>query len=198
VNNGIGDIWLADLWGNRIERYTRNAGGYTYAQTIGAVMPPRMTNTFQETRQVAVGADGIVNAIDTGTTTRAWTATATSWRSAASARPGRGARQVQLAARPGFIDNATNQIWSPTRSRTASRSCSPIAAWFSGFEGGADPDQFNWPYGVAIRQSDRIVLRVGHAEQPPSRRTTCPRALLDSTGGKGTGFWQMGSRLVSP
>ena len=39
VNDGTGDMWAADLWGNRILKYHRTASGYTYTQTIGAVLP---------------------------------------------------------------------------------------------------------------------------------------------------------------
>ena len=63
--DGSGDVWVADLWGFRIERWHRTATGWTYAQTIGTPIPPT-TNTavFHEPRGLAVDSAGIVHVMD--------------------------------------------------------------------------------------------------------------------------------------
>ncbi|HMC81053.1 MAG TPA: NHL repeat-containing protein, partial [Acidimicrobiia bacterium] len=64
--DGSGDVWGADLWGWRVERFHRTSTGYTYAQTIGAVIPPTTdTVVFQEPRGIAFDAAGVVTVADT-------------------------------------------------------------------------------------------------------------------------------------
>ena len=54
AKDGTGNVWAADLWGNRIERWDRNATGFTYNRTIGAVMPePTDDAVFHEPRGMA-------------------------------------------------------------------------------------------------------------------------------------------------
>ena len=54
AKDGSGDVWAADLWGNRVERWRRTPTGFAYASTIGAVMPePTATAIFHEPRGMA-------------------------------------------------------------------------------------------------------------------------------------------------
>jgi DNA-binding beta-propeller fold protein YncE len=195
VNDGSGAIWLADLWGNRIERYTRGPGGYSYAQTIGAVMPPEDdTHVFQETRQVAVGSDGVVNVIDT-----------VHHRIVRMNRSGHildicGSRATEGAELGKFnwprglaIDNATGQLWvadtKQNRIQIVDPNCTGLE-FIGDFFGGAAPNQFDWPYGVAIRQSDRIAFVADTQNNRIKTYDVASRAPLALYGTKGSGFSQ--------
>jgi DNA-binding beta-propeller fold protein YncE len=62
-----GNVWGADLWGYRVEEFTRSSTGYTYAQTIpNPVVPPGNTNTsvFNQVRGISFDASGDVVAMD--------------------------------------------------------------------------------------------------------------------------------------
>jgi streptogramin lyase len=67
-----GDIWGADLWGNRVEEFTpSDAGGvekYTYAETIpNPVVPPGDTSTsiYNQVRGIAFDSSGDAVTMDT-------------------------------------------------------------------------------------------------------------------------------------
>ena len=67
-----GDIWGADLWGNRVEEFTPSyAGGvekYTYAETIpNPVVPPGDTSTsiYNQVRGIAFDSSGDAVTMDT-------------------------------------------------------------------------------------------------------------------------------------
>ena len=62
-----GNVWGADLWGYRVEEFTRSPAGYTYAQTIpNPVVPPGDTDTsvFNQVRGIAFDSAGDVIAMD--------------------------------------------------------------------------------------------------------------------------------------
>ena len=195
VNDGSGAIWLADLWGNRIERYTRGPGGYTYAQTIGAVMPLEDdTHVFQEPRQVAVGTDGVVNVMDT-----------VHHRIVRMDRNGHilnicGSRATEGAELGKFnwprglaIDNATGQLWvadtKQNRLQIVDPNCTGLE-FIGDYYGGAAANQFDWPYGVAIRQTDRIAFVADTQNNRIKTYNVATRAALSIYGTKGTGFAQ--------
>jgi hypothetical protein len=63
-----GNVWGADLWGYRVEEFTRTRSGYTYAQTIPSpIKGPGGTasSVFNEVRGIAFDASGDVIAMDT-------------------------------------------------------------------------------------------------------------------------------------
>jgi DNA-binding beta-propeller fold protein YncE len=62
-----GNVWGADLWGYRVEEFTRSPFGYSYAQTIpNPVVPPGNTDTsvFNQVRGISFDAAGDVIAMD--------------------------------------------------------------------------------------------------------------------------------------
>ncbi len=62
-----GNVWGADLWGYRVEEWTRSSTGYTYNATIpNPVVPPGDTDTsvFNQVRGIAFDASGDVLAMD--------------------------------------------------------------------------------------------------------------------------------------
>ena len=63
-----GNVWGADLWGNRLVEFTRSPGGYTYDQTLpNPIVPPGETDTsvFNQVRGIAFDASGDMVAMDT-------------------------------------------------------------------------------------------------------------------------------------
>jgi tripartite motif-containing protein 71 len=62
-----GNVWGADLWGYRVEEFTRSSTGYTYSQTIpNPIVPPGDTNTsvFNQVRGISFDSSGDVVAMD--------------------------------------------------------------------------------------------------------------------------------------
>ncbi|MFI5285593.1 MAG: NHL repeat-containing protein [Candidatus Dormibacteria bacterium] len=62
-----GNVWGADLWGYRVEEFTRSSGGYTYSQTIpNPIVPPGDTDTsvFNQVRGISFDSSGDVVAMD--------------------------------------------------------------------------------------------------------------------------------------
>jgi DNA-binding beta-propeller fold protein YncE len=63
-----GNLWGADLWGNRVEEFTRTPSGYTYAETIpNPVVPPGDTSTsiYNQVRGISFDSSGDVVSMDT-------------------------------------------------------------------------------------------------------------------------------------
>ena len=63
-----GNVWGADLWGNRLVEYTRSSTGYTYAQTLPVpIVGPGNTSTsvFNQVRGISFDAAGDTVAMDT-------------------------------------------------------------------------------------------------------------------------------------
>ena len=154
--DGSGDVWVADLWGFRIERWRRTATGWTYAQTIGTPIPPT-TNTavFHEPRGLAVDAVGVVHVMDSihhqivrmnqnGTIAN---------------RCGvRGSGNLQFNwPRDVDIDNASATSITDTKANRL-QVLRPTCTWnATRGAAGTGSGQFTWPRSIAIRQSDRTV-----------------------------------------
>src|SRR3984957_17179858 len=63
-----GNVWGADLWGNRLVEYTRSPGAYTYAQTLpNPIVGPGSTSTsvFNQVRGISFDSSGDIVAMDT-------------------------------------------------------------------------------------------------------------------------------------
>jgi hypothetical protein len=155
--DGSGDLWVADLWGWRIERWARTPTGWQYAETIGTGMPPTTdTAVFHEPRGLAVDAQGVVHVMDSihhqmvrmnqnGTI--------------ANRCGTRGSGNGQFNwPRDLDIDEATGDIWITdtkfNRIQILRPNCAFVAKRGSA---GTGPSQFTWPRSIAIRQSDRTA-----------------------------------------
>ena len=63
-----GNVWGADLWGDRAVEFARSSGGYSYSQTIpNPIVPPGDTDTsvFNQVRGISFDSSGDVVAMDT-------------------------------------------------------------------------------------------------------------------------------------
>jgi glucose/arabinose dehydrogenase len=153
-----GDVWAADMWGWRVERWDHTGGGYTYAQTIGTAPPPLDDGAvFNEVRGLDWDASGTMFAVDTvnerivrisssghvvgACGERGWTPGEFNW------------------PRGAAIDDQTGDVWvadtKQSRLQVVHPDCSGgivVGAIGSGL------GQFNWPNSVAIRQTDRVAF----------------------------------------
>jgi DNA-binding beta-propeller fold protein YncE len=153
-----GDVWGADMWGWRVERWDHTGRNYTFAQSIGTVAPPLADNAvFNEVRGLDWDASGTMYAVDTvnerivrisaaghvlgACGERGWTPGEFNW------------------PRGVAIDDETGDVWvadtKQSRLQVVQTDCSHavvVGAVGSGL------GQFNWPYSIAIRQSDRVAF----------------------------------------
>ncbi len=63
-----GNVWGADLWGNRLVEFTRSSAGYTYNRTLpNPIVPPGDSDNsvFNQVRGIAFDSSGDVIAMDT-------------------------------------------------------------------------------------------------------------------------------------
>ena len=158
ATDGSGDVWGADLWGYRLERFHRTAGGYTYAQTIGGTPPPLQPNAvFNQVRAVDFDSAGNVYTMDTvNQRVVEWTASGSIIRACGQ----RGFTSVGDFNWPRglAIDRSTGQIWiADTKQddiQILGADCSPISKFGTA---GSGLQNLNWPFSIAIRQSDRIA-----------------------------------------
>ncbi len=63
-----GNVWGADLWGNRLVEFTRSSTGYAYGRTLPSpIVPPGDidTSVFNQVRGIAFDSSGDVIAMDT-------------------------------------------------------------------------------------------------------------------------------------
>ncbi|HEY3238887.1 MAG TPA: hypothetical protein VGL92_04930 [Acidimicrobiia bacterium] len=196
-----GDVWGADLWGWRVERFDRTPTGYTYAQTIGPVIAATTdTTVFQEPRGIAFDTAGIVHVADTvhhrivrmnpnGTIVNTCGS--------------RGSAAGQFNWPRGVaVDQATGEIWVANTKQynlhIIRPDCSAIIK-FGAF--GAASDQFNWPYSIAIRQSDRTAWVADTLNHRIKVYNVATRALIGMYGAKGAGsgqFNEPGGIAVNP
>jgi DNA-binding beta-propeller fold protein YncE len=157
-----GDVWAADLWGWRIERWDRTSGAWTYAQTIGTPLPADTdARVFHETRGIAFEADGTVNVMDTNHHRFVRMTPAGHIINICGSR-GSNVGQYNWP-RGQAVDLATGNVWVANTKQYNIQVINPTTC------GGAGPNskfgtfgtgagQFNWPYDIAIRQSDRIAF----------------------------------------
>ena len=186
-----GDVWAADLWGWRIERFNRTSTGWTYAQTIGASLPtPTANAVFHESHQVAFNADGT-----------AWIVDRVHHR-IVKMNPSTGAL-LQTCGGRGFntglynwpqgiaVDPATGNLWVANTKQynihVISSTCAPIAR-LGAF--GSGLGQLNWPYAIVIRPSDRIAFLPDNKNDRVVAWDVASRTPIGSYGSQGTGTGQ--------
>jgi len=195
AKDGSGAAWIADLWGMRVERYTRDGSGFHYAQTIGAPLPPEDdTHVFHEPRQVAVGTDGIVNITDTVHHRFVRMNSTGHIVGICGERASDGAELGKYNWPRGLaIDNVTGQIWvadtKQNRIQIVQPDCTGLE-YIGDYYSGTGANQFYWPYGVAIRQSDRKAFVADTENHRIKAYDVATRTGLGIYGTKGSGFSQ--------
>lgn len=199
AQDGSGDVWAADLWGNRIERWDRTASGYAYGTTIGAVLPPPTSGAvFHESRGMAFDSSGSLWVTDTvhhafqkfNPTTGALLATC-GQRAAEGSAPGLFNWPRGIA-----IDQATGNLWlADTKQhqlQVLSSDCQPLGPTLPDWKVGsgkpsAEVGNFNWPHDVAIRQSDRIAFVADTQNHRVQAFRVSDKTVIAAFGAKGTG-----------
>ena len=153
-----GDLWGADMWAWRLERWNRTDSGYTYVQTIGGTGPPLAdTAVFNEVRGLDFDGTGTIVAMDTinerlvrltkqggiidACGERGWDPGEFNW------------------PRGVAVDDATGNIWLADTKQSRLQVVRPDCdnGVFVGSIG-TNLGQFDWPASVAIRQTDRIAF----------------------------------------
>ncbi len=153
-----GDLWAADMWAWRVERWNRAASGYTYAQTIGA-QPPPLTDSavFNEVRGLDFDANGTILAMDT---INERIVRMTKQGGIIDACGERGWDPGEFNWPRGLaVDDATGDVWvadtKQSRIQVVQPDCSNGVLVGSI---GTGVGQFDWPASVAIRQTDRVAF----------------------------------------
>ncbi len=184
-----GDVWAADLWGWRIERFNRTATGWEYAQTIGAPLPaPTPTAVFHEAHQVAFAADGTAWIVDRVHHRLVQMNPATGAIIKTCGR--RGSANGQFNWPQGVaVDPATGNLWVANTKQynihiVNPSTCNGIAR-FGTF--GAGLTQLNWPYAIAIRTSDRVAFLPDNKNNRIVSYDVSTRAPIAAFGTQGTG-----------
>jgi DNA-binding beta-propeller fold protein YncE len=186
-----GDVWAADLWGWRIERFDRTKTGWTYARTIGAPLPaPTASKVFHETHQVAFDAGGSVWVVDrvhhrvvqmnpnTGAIIK------TCGR--------RGSANGQFNWPQGVaVDPLTGNLWVANTKQYNIHIVNPTNCNGIGRMGtfGADLANLNWPYAIVIR-SDRVAFVPDNKNNRIVSYDVGAKAPIAAFGTAGTGTGQ--------
>ena len=163
--DGSGDVWAADLWGNRIERWDRTSTGFDYAQTLGAVMPePTSSAVFHEARGMDFAPNGDLWVTDTVHHQFVRFAPNGDLVSTCGQRAAEGTQLGQFNWPRGIaVDPATGNLWvADTKQhqlQVLTQSCTGIG-FVKNTAAGSDTRSFNWPYDIAIRDSDRFAFVV--------------------------------------
>ncbi len=202
AQDGSGDVWAADLWGNRIERWDRTSTGFTYSTTVGAVMPPPTNDAaFHEARGMAFDTSGKLWVADTvhHSFERFDPATGNllgvcGQRAAEGSNPGQFNWPRGIA-----IDNATGNLWvADTKQhqlQVLSSSCQPLGSTLADWKVGsgrasAEVGSFNWPYDVAIRQSDRVAFIADTQNHRVQAFDVATKTVIAAFGARGNGAGQ--------
>jgi len=185
-----GDVWGADLWGFRAERFDRTATGYAYAQTIGnGPSPLTPTAVFNEPRGIAFDASGNLAIADTVNQQIVRMSPAGAILGACGERT---SSPASLNWPRGVaIDQASGNIWvadtKQSRLQVFTSSCGSIARVGSI---GSALAQFNWPYSIAIRQSDHIAWVVDTKNNRIVSYKVATRSPIAASGSLGSGSGQ--------
>ena len=190
ARDGTGDVWGADPWGYRLERFARSAGGYTYAQTIGGV-PPSSTSSavFNGPHGVGVDASGNVVVADTVNQRLVRFSPSGALLNVCGSR-GDGSGQFNWP-RGASVDQTSDLIWvADTKQSDIQLLHSDCSTGGKFGTAGAAPTSFNWPYAIAVRQSDRIVWIADTRNNRVAAYQASGRTLISTFGTLGSGAGQ--------
>lgn len=167
--DAAGNVWAADLWGNRIERWNRTATGFAYDRTIGAVLPdPTPSAVFHEPRGMAFAPNGDLWVSDTVHHQFVRFDADGDIVDTCGQRAAEGTALGQFNWPRGIaVDPATGNLWiADTKQhqlQVLSEDCEVLGqnvGFVKGTPAGADTRSFNWPYDIAIRPTDRFAFVV--------------------------------------
>lgn len=158
AKDGSGDVWGADLWGWRIERFARTTSGYTYSQTVGVPLAAdTSTNVFEQPRGIAFEAGGTIDVADTVHHRIVRMSPSGAIVSTCGVR---GPNLDQYNWPRGVaIDPTTGHLWVADTKQYRIQVIDPTTCHGITKFGtsGKGPTNFDWPYSLAIRNSDRTV-----------------------------------------
>jgi DNA-binding beta-propeller fold protein YncE len=158
AKDGTGDVWGADLWGWRVERFARTSTGYSYAQTIGSPLAPYTNSTvFEQPRGITFEANGTLDVADTVHHQIVRMSPSGTVLGTCGTR-GAGLDQYNWPRGVAF-DTTKNRLWVADTKQYRIEiinpaTCAGITKFGTSGTGSAN---FNWPYSLAIRNSDRTV-----------------------------------------
>ncbi len=182
-----GDVWGADLWGWRVERFDRTLTGWAYEQTIGPPLPASTPGAvFQEPRGIAFESSGVAVVADT---VHHRVVRMNPDGSIVGMCGSRGSAAGQFNWPRGVaVDQATGEIWVANTKQynlhIIRPDCSPVTK-FGAL--GSQPENFNWPYSIAIRQADRIAWVADTQNHRVKSYDVATRAVIATFGTKGAG-----------
>jgi len=151
-----GNVWGADLWGYRVEEWTRTSTGYTYNQTIpNPVVLPGDTDTsvFNQVRGISFDSSGDVVAMDSvNQRVDVFTSSGT---------------LINMCGQRGFtstgdfnwprgvaVDPATGNYWIADTKQSDLQILQPVASGCNGLAEfvteGVGPGDLDYPYSIAI------------------------------------------------
>jgi sugar lactone lactonase YvrE len=156
-----GDVWGADVWGARAERFDRTATGWTYdaAARLGRPLPPpTATRTFDQVRGLAFFANGDLAAVDT-VNQRIVEMTGQGAIERACGQRSDDPASIDWP-RGVAVDRATGDLWITDTKQNR------LQVWRSSDCGvrrtlgtaGSGSGQLARPSAIAIRQSDRLAF----------------------------------------
>ena len=198
-----GNVWGADLWGYRVEEWTRSSTGYTYNATIpNPVVPPGDTNTsvFNQVRGIAFDASGDVLAMDSvNQRVDVFTSTGTIINNCGQ----RGFTSTGDFNWPRGIafDPATGNYWIADTKQSDLQILQPITSPPFGCNGlaefvteGKNPGQLDYPYSITISDGYAWVadtknnrIESWNVATCTSDKGTCTATYTYGTKGSGTG-----------
>jgi DNA-binding beta-propeller fold protein YncE len=157
ARDGSGDAWIADLWGNRIQRWDRTAAGFSHARTLGQVMPEfSSTAVFHEPRGLGFTPSGNLVVADTVHHSFHEFTPGGRYVRTCGARAAEGTRLGQFNWPRGVaVDPVTGDLWvadtKQNQLQVLTHNCQGVGFLKDG-PAGSGARAFNWPYDIAIRR----------------------------------------------
>jgi DNA-binding beta-propeller fold protein YncE len=185
-----GDVWGADLWGWRLERFDRTASGWTSAQRIGDKVP-QLTDTaaFHEPRQIAFDSAGNLRIVDT---VHHRIVEFTQGGNVVGSCGLRGSSDGEFNWPRGVaVDPASGDIWiadtKQSRLQVVNAGCT--TGQIVGGKG-TGAGQFNWPMSMAIRASDGTLWVADTNNNRITVWNVATRTVIGTYGSAGSGTGQ--------
>jgi DNA-binding beta-propeller fold protein YncE len=194
ATDGSGDVWGADLWGYRLERFARQAGGYAYTQTVEGFPPPPIGigHAFNQVRGIGFDSLGNVVAADT-VNQRIVTIDSAGNVLQTCGHRGDGNGSFNWP-RGVAVDPATGQYWiANTRQNNIQiidTTCASVARLG---KLGTGLGNLDWPHSIAIRGSDGTAWLADSLNNRVVSWNVATRSPIEAFGTKGAANGQFRS-----